>query len=187
MFVNNQHQEAVKAYDIKDFTLALKYIQEAIANETDVNAALLAEEAFIRIALKQFKEAIELFQKCIKLQPENAYRYTCLAYAFQVANKPSEAILNYLKAIELDNLEAFARYNCSLIKNDEAESQRFIANALFEEIDYVKGKMLAKNQPINPVLIVREQQKAMLKFGEIFAKSAGVSTLMDALKKNELK
>lgn len=167
MFVNAKHEQALASWHTGKKEEALTLIREALVEEPE-QPSLLVEEGFILLDTGKKEDAIIVFQKICDLQPENAYRYTCLGYAYQFAGKYKQALAAYNQSIEMDFLDAIARYNSSLIPgNPEAEKQLFIAKALFEEIDYVTGKMLSGKQPLNPLIVIREQQKAMLKFKEL--------------------
>lgn len=71
---------------------------------------------FIKIKMKDYTGAIELFDKCLKLKPDFAYAYSNRAFCKAQLNDINGATKDIQKSIELDPNNSYAFKNYAIIK-----------------------------------------------------------------------
>jgi tetratricopeptide (TPR) repeat protein len=137
-FLNDNHKKAVDQLKTGDFTLALEFINLALAEQKS-HPVLLAERATIYMYLKRKDEAFEDLDLAIYLQPENPYRYSSRAYVKDFFGDVAGAIEDYEKCLELDPEDLIAHNNLGLLIEKQGNMKK--AQRHFKEAD----DLLAKN------------------------------------------
>ena len=82
----------------------------------------------VRLVTKKYDDAIEDYDKAIKLEPEYAPIYNFRGYAYELKGNIDHAIINYNKAIALKNDYAEAYGNRGVAYGKKEDFDRAIEN-----------------------------------------------------------
>ncbi|CCC70968.1 hypothetical protein NCAS_0G00810 [Naumovozyma castellii] len=96
-------QKGNAAFASKDFTGAIEYFTEAIAASTTPNHVLYSNRSACYTSLKQFQEALNDAQQCVKINPDWSKGYNRMGAAHLGLGDLDDAESNYKKALELDS------------------------------------------------------------------------------------
>ncbi|MFA6338814.1 MAG: tetratricopeptide repeat protein [Candidatus Paceibacterota bacterium] len=101
---------AIQAYDNNDFDTATAKINEVLAAQKDnIQALLLLASIYTTQGSIQFKEqeysakAMELANKVLKLDPQNAEAHRILGYAYEMIKNYPKAIEEYTKSLAISD------------------------------------------------------------------------------------
>ena len=84
------------------------------------------------IELKKSNEAIQAFDKAIKINPQNSDAWDGKGLAFETLNKPEEAINAYNKAIEINPQDSIAlKYKRALSNTEQPAYQDSIVDNVY--------------------------------------------------------
>ncbi len=192
MFINHKHQRAIEALKQADLKSALGLLEEALL-ENPFHPNILSDRGFLYIHLKNNELAMEDFDLCVELQPTYGYRYSARAYAKSYFGQLEEAILDYLKAIELDEKDWVSHQNLGILW--QKQKNLIEAERHFKWADEIQGKtnfdivekMGETQQPIDretipPSDLIREQENMITKMKHLFTSKEKFDEFMHFLK-----
>jgi tetratricopeptide (TPR) repeat protein len=162
MFINEHHKKADALFDQQKYDKALIEFNKALKINPN-HPHILSQRGVLFLHLNKKKECMDDMLLALKLEPENSYRYSSLAYALDFFGDTNAAFEAYEKAVELDPEDAIAHNNLGLLlekqgyqnkakeKFDRADKLADIENKLFRSIDEIEGKtespLEQKNEP----------------------------------------
>lgn len=119
-----------------DFISAIEYFTISI-QETPENTEAYAERAVAYLNSNQFELSMFDMNKCIEMEPNNSYRYSCRAFLKTKMGDTNGAIADYEIAVRLDPEDAIAYNNLGLVQ----ESKGFMKQAQksFDESNRIIG------------------------------------------------
>ena len=133
-----------------NYSAALDYFEAAAKDEPD-NIGYLTELAVTHYQLKNYREAIKIYEKIISLDEDNAFAYNSAGNIYWIIKETEKAEYYFRKAIEL-NLNLIAAYNnLALMLNEngnKAEAIEVLNQGIAANPDSVELK-----ERINQLLI----------------------------------
>lgn len=115
-------QEKLKSASGKE---KLQLNEQVKTNDAKFKASQYVKEGNTALVNAKLHEAIELFKKAEKLDPDNAYNYYLLGCANFFIGNVDEAIKNYKRSIDLNPNDPYAYYDIAFsykTKNDYAKA-----------------------------------------------------------------
>ncbi len=132
--MNTSFKSASKAYDQKNYAKTLKIINELEQIEQE-QIDVLYLKALSLLHLNQSVLSEKVLKKLTLKEPENPFRYSCLAYV-QTHNKKFDlAKKNYQKAIELDPEDEISKNNLLLL--DQKQEHKHVMGTKLKP-NYIK-------------------------------------------------
>ncbi|MES2516389.1 MAG: hypothetical protein V4580_19700 [Bacteroidota bacterium] len=136
------------------------YIKEYEKAENDNNFAAKVDTSllyvaynntayFIKLKMKDYKGAIELFDKCLALKPDFAYAYSNRAFCKSQLDDVSGALKDIQKSLDLDPNNSYAFKNYAIIKlkqNKKSEACSYLKKA------NEKGYSIEYDEEVNDLL-----------------------------------
>lgn len=159
----------------EQFNQALERAQGILETDSE-NADALGARAVAKFHLKDTSCLIDLNQ-AIALEPENAYRYSSRAYVLDALGDTEAAVIDYLKAVELDPEDYVAFNNLGMLEEKLGRQKK--AQSHFDESDALLGlkKKEGRYQFPDPPLqqsLNQAKSKSMLQvFKETFTSKEG--------------
>lgn len=150
MFINPQHKKADALFDEQKYDKALIAFNKALELSPN-HPHILSQRGVLFLHLNQKKECMDDMLLALKLEPENSYRYSSLAYCLDFFGDTDGAVKAYEKAVELDPEDAIAHNNLGLLlekqgyqqkakeKFDRADRLADIENKLHSALDQAEG------------------------------------------------
>lgn len=191
MFINHKHQQAIEALKHADLKSALTLLEEALL-ENPFHPNIISDRGFLYIHLKKNQLAMEDFDLCVDLQPEYGYRYSARAYAKEYFGEIDEAILDYQKAIELDENDWISHQNLGILlqkQNNLAEAEKHFKSAdeiqgkaTFEIVEKMGEKQqFIDRETIPPSDLIRKQENTITKMKHLFTSKENFDEFMHFL------
>lgn len=137
--MNREFAKGLAKVKEKDFLTAIEHFSLAIQDDQG-NVEYYAERAVAYLNTDQFELSMFDMNRCIELDPDNSYRYSCRAFLKAKIGDTDGAITDYEMAIKLDPEDAIAHNNLGLAQ----ESKGFRAMA---EKNYQKSNELIGYNP----------------------------------------
>ncbi len=139
--VDYKYQEATDYFEKKDFGNAEKILRELLAeNQNDYD--VLNFLGIINLNLKNYQEAIELFNRVVKLCPQHGMAYYNLGLAYQNVNENDLALESYVHSLELQPNYVDGLNNTGVIflnKKDYKKAEFYFNEVMNLDPDNVEG------------------------------------------------
>lgn len=116
--MNREFAQGLARAKENDFLGAIEFFNAAIIAESD-NVEYYAERAVAYLNTNQFDLSMFDMNRCIDMQPNNSYRYSCRAFLKSKIGDMDGAIADYEIAVRLDPDDAIAYNNLGLAQENK--------------------------------------------------------------------
>lgn len=114
--------EALVQKGINEIEDHYKALSEKFGYEIPVPARVYNLVGYELIKVKKIKEAIEVFDMCVKVYPEYWYAYSNLGYCHMIAGNKELAVKNLEKALELNPQDKLSAQRLQQLKKEKSRS-----------------------------------------------------------------
>lgn len=134
--MNREFAKGMAKVKENDFLAAIEHFTLAIQEDGD-NVECYAERAVAYLNTNQFDLSMFDMHRCIEMEPNNSYRYSCRAFLKAKIGDTEGAIADYEMAVKLDPEDAIAYNNLGLVQ--ETKGFRVQAQKSFEKSNELIG------------------------------------------------
>jgi Flp pilus assembly protein TadD len=134
--MNREFAKGLAKVKENDFLAAIEHFTLAIQEDTN-NVECYAERAVAYLNTNQFDLSMFDMHRCIEMEPNNSYRYSCRAFLKAKIGDTEGAIADYEMAVKLDPEDAIAYNNLGLVQ--ETKGFRVQAQKSFEKSNELIG------------------------------------------------
>jgi Flp pilus assembly protein TadD len=134
--MNREFAKGIAKVKENDFLTAIEHFTLAIQEDVN-NVECYAERAVAYLNTNQFDLSMFDMHRCIEMEPNNSYRYSCRAFLKAKIGDTEGAIADYEMAIKLDPEDAIAYNNLGLVQ--ETKGYRVQAQKSFEKSNDLIG------------------------------------------------
>ncbi len=143
------YDDAVEYNKKGDYKNAAAFLNEAMKKDNnDGNVDVLRELAVSYYNIKNYDEAIAIYNKIIKISPNDAAAYNELGNVYRDKGDTGQAEDSYKKAIEVDDTYILAYNNLAMIyveKNDMGAARSVIQDGLSKNQNNVQLESILKS------------------------------------------
>lgn len=134
--MNREFAKGLAKVKENDFLTAIEHFTLAIQEDKN-NVECYAERAVAYLNTNQFDLSMFDMHRCIEMEPNNSYRYSCRAFLKAKIGDTEGAIADYEMAVKLDPEDAIAYNNLGLVQ--ETKGFRVQAQKSFEKSNELIG------------------------------------------------
>lgn len=134
--MNREFAKGIAKVKENDFLTAIEHFTLAIQEDSN-NVECYAERAVAYLNTNQFDLSMFDMHRCIEMEPNNSYRYSCRAFLKAKIGDTEGAIADYEMAVKLDPEDAIAYNNLGLVQ--ETKGFRVQAQKSFEKSNELIG------------------------------------------------
>ncbi len=134
--MNREFAKGIAKVKENDFLAAIEHFTIAIQEDAN-NVECYAERAVAYLNTNQYDLSMFDMHRCIEMEPNNSYRYSCRAFLKAKIGDTEGAIADYEMAIKLDPEDAIAYNNLGLVQ--ETKGYRVQAQKSFEKSNELIG------------------------------------------------
>ena len=128
------HRKAIEELEKGNFQKGIEFIEKALES-SPYNPTYLTERGTIYLHLNDKEKCLRDMDTVVNLDPKNAYRYSCRAYARSWFKDIDGAIKDYEMAVSLDKEDAIAYNNLGLLLERKGALER--AKKLYDKADKI--------------------------------------------------
>lgn len=134
--MNREFAKGMAKVKENDFLAAIEHFTLAIQEDAN-DVECYAERAVAYLNTNQFDLSMFDMHRCIEMEPNNSYRYSCRAFLKAKIGDTEGAIADYEMAVKLDPEDAIAYNNLGLVQ--ETKGYRVQAQKSFEKSNELIG------------------------------------------------
>ena len=136
-------KQAKQEYEKKEFEKAEHLYTQYLLTNPD-NAECYYQRGMCKLHQNKTRACLEDFIIAKKIEPNNPYRHSSIAFIYSKLNQTENAIASYQKAIELDPEDAIAMNNLGIL--EEKKGNVIQAKKLYKHADLSSGIMPPLNK-----------------------------------------